>query len=109
MNEIVARIYKIISDYGLSKSEFAKRIGVSKNTIQYWKNENAYPSLAVIGKICEVTGITAEQFFYGMGRKGGLNAEEKFLDSWRLLNEEEKSAILQTMKAFKKDKAVKND
>lgn len=44
-----------------------------------------------------------------MGRKNGLTDEEKFLDNWRLLNEEEKSAILQTMKAFKKDKAVKND
>lgn len=70
MNEIVTRIYKIISHSGLSECEFAKRIGVSKNTIQYWKNENAYPSLAVIEKICEVSGITAEQFLrYGQKKR----------------------------------------
>ena len=106
MNEIVTRIFEIISDCGISQNELARRIGISKNTIQYWKKQDAYPSLEVIEKICETAGITAEQFFHGMGRKEGLRPEEKFLESWRLLNEEEKIAISQTIKAFQKDKTT---
>ncbi len=99
----------MIAEKGMSQTELAKKVGISKNTIQNWKNEKVYPSLTVIDKICEATGITAEQFFYGMGRRDKLNSADKFLDGWRLLNEEEKAAVLQTIKAFKRDKTVKND
>ena len=39
MNEIVERIYELIAKSGISKSELSKRIGVSKNMIQYWKKK----------------------------------------------------------------------
>lgn len=109
MNEIGTRIYEIISNSGITKSELAKRINVSQNTIQYWKNENAYPSLAVIEKICDATGITTEQFFHGIGSRANKKPADGFIDSWRFLNEEEKSAVRQTIIAFRKDKAVRND
>lgn len=90
MNEVATRISKLISEKGMSQSELAKRVGISKNTVQNWKKDTVYPSLAVIEKICEATGISVEQFFYGMGRREELNAGEKLLDSWRLLNDEKR-------------------
>ncbi len=109
MNEIVTRIYELMAKSGISKVCLADKIGVSRNTIQYWKKANAYPSLNVIEKICEVFNITVEQFFCGMGNKNGENAEEKFLDGWRMLSDLEKSVIERVIIAFKAAKAVQND
>lgn len=109
MNAIVERIYELIAKSGISKVNLADKIGVSRNTIQNWKKSNAYPSLNVIEKICEVFGITTEQFFCGMGSENGESSEEKFLDAWRMLTASEKSAVAKVIAVFKEDKAVQND
>ncbi len=109
MNDIVARIYELISQSGMSKSSFADKIGVSRNTVQNWKKLNSLPPLNVILKICELFNITVEQFFCGVGRLDGKNKEEIFLDNWRMLNNSEKLAIKSCIEAFKVNKAVKND
>ncbi len=109
MNEIVARIYELMEKSGISKVCLADKIGVSRNTIQYWKRADAYPSVLVVEKICNVFGITPEQFFNGMGDQRGERAEEKFLGAWRMLTESEKAAIIKVISVFKEDKAVQND
>lgn len=109
MNILVARIYELMAKSGISKVCLADKIGVSRNTIQYWKKADAYPALPVIEKICDVFNITVEQFFSGMGNETDKSAEEKFLDEWRMLNDAEKLAVKNCMEAFKFDKAVQND
>ena len=109
MNDIVSRIYELISQSGMSKSSFADKIGISRNTVQNWKKLNSLPTLNVILKICGLFNITVEQFFCGVGRLDGKNQEEKFLDNWRMLNDAEKLAIRNCLAAFKVDKAVEND
>lgn len=109
MNAIVTRIYELMAKCGISKVCLADKIGISRNTIQYWKKEDAYPSLTVIEKICEVLNITVEQFFSGMGNENGKSSEEKFLDSWRMLTVPEKLAVEKVIAAFKATKAVQND
>lgn len=109
MNEIVERIYELIAKSGISKTELSKRIGVSKNMIQYWKKENALPALSVIERICETFNITVEQFFCGMGAEYKNPLQDKFLDEWRLLNDKEKAAVKNCIAAFKANKAVHND
>ena len=39
MNEIATRIFNLIAEKGMSQTELAKKVGISKNTIQNWKNE----------------------------------------------------------------------
>lgn len=109
MNAIVARIYELMAKSGINKVNLADKIGVSRNTIQNWKKLDAYPSLSVIEKICEVFGITTEQFFSGMGNENGESSEEKFLDAWRMLTDSEKAAVEKVIAVFKEDKAVQND
>ncbi len=109
MNEIVTRIYELMAKSGISKVCLADKIGVSRNTIQYWKKADAYPSLTVIEKICEVFNITVEQFFNGIKSENSESAEEKFLDEWRMLTDLEKSVIERVIVAFKAAKAVQND
>jgi len=108
MNEIVTRIYELLAKSGISKVSLADKIGVSRNTIQYWKKADAYPSLHIIEKICEVFGITSEQFFSGMGKVDN-KSEQEFLDSWRMLTDAEKAVVVKVISVFKEDKAVQND
>lgn len=109
MNEIVARIYELIAQSGISKTELANRIGISKNMLQYWKKENGYPSLSIIERICNVFNITVEQFFSGMGNEQEKSNQDRFLNEWRMLTNEEKLAVEKVIAAFKADKAVQND
>lgn len=60
MNDIVSRIYELISQSGMSKSSFADKIGISRNTVQNWKKLNSLPPLNVILKICGLFNITVE-------------------------------------------------
>lgn len=101
MNDIVNRIYELLSHSGMKKKEFAEKIGVSRNTIQNWKKADSMPTLSVIERICEVLHITVEQFFAGMGNPEVENAEREFLGAWRMLTEKEKSAISVVLETFR--------
>ena len=100
MNSIVARINELRVKSGLSKAALAESIGVTPTTIGNWSKMDSMPTLAVIERICEVTGVTIEQFFSGMKDESEVTPEDKFLDEWRVLTKTEKSAIDKVMDAF---------
>lgn len=100
MNSVVQRINELRKNKGLSQNEFAKMIGVSANTVYHWNKTEAMPSLANIDRICEVFGITVEQFFHGIAASPANNENMNFLLEWRALSAVEKDAVRKTMEAF---------
>ena len=100
MNSIVARINELRVKSGLSKVALAERIGVTPTTIGNWSKMDSMPTLAVVERICEVTGVTIQQFFSGMRGENEVTPEDKFLDEWRMLTQTEKVAIDKVMDAF---------
>lgn len=105
MNVIVARIYELLAQSGLSKSTFADKIGVSRNTIQNWKKRDSFPTLSVINRICELFNITVEQFFSSLNGDGkAVQAERKFIDKWRMLTPTEKALVANAISTFKEAK-----
>lgn len=100
MNSIVTRINELRIKSGLSKAALAEKIGVTPTTIGNWSKMDSMPSLAVIERICEVTGVTIEQFFSGMKGENEATPEDRFLDEWRMLTKTEKAAIDKVMDAF---------
>ncbi len=86
---------------GMNKTDFAERIGVSRNTVQNWKRQNSMPTLAVIERICEVFGITIMQFFGGMGNGTVDKSAWEFIDSWRMLTDKEKEVVSSVIDVFK--------
>lgn len=100
MNNIVARVNELRVKSGLSKAALAEKIGVTPTTIGNWSKMDSMPTLAVIERICEVTGITIQQFFSDMRGEGEVTPEDKFLDAWRMLTKTEKAAIDKVMDAF---------
>lgn len=87
----------------------ADKSGIPRSSLNNWYYADAIPSLTNLERVCLVLEITTEQFFSGTGNENGKSSEYKFLDSWRLLNAEEKFAVRSCIAAFKVDKAVDND
>lgn len=100
MNAVVQRIDALRASKGLSQNQFAKQIGVSANTVYHWSKTDAMPTLANLVRICEVLGVTIEQFFHGMDFPRSDDSGMNFLLEWRALSSKEKEAIRNVMSAF---------
>lgn len=55
---ISERIYNIMKEKGISQVEFAKKTGISQNTMSDWKRKRTNPSADKIGVICEALDIS---------------------------------------------------
>ncbi len=109
MNKVVKRIDELRKLKGLTKKALMKKMGVPPSTCNGWYYADIMPSLSNIENVCIALEITTEQFFSGMDDKRVKSAEEKFLNEWRMLSDEEKCAIDKVIVAFKKCKEAKND
>ena len=101
MNVIIQRIDELRAQKGMTQNELAGLIGVSANSVYHWRKEGVMPTLANIEKICEVVGITVEQFFQGIDTNTSSSVNDAFLKEWQALSKEEKDAVVKVIKAFK--------
>lgn len=85
MNQILNRIDELRNQRGVSQNELAKLIGVSANAVYHWRKTGALPTLANIEKICEVFGITVEQFFHGLD--SSVFTDDVMATDWVLFDE----------------------
>ena len=65
---------------GLNQVEFAKILGVSKQCVSNWENDNVMPSIEMLVKIADFFNVTAD---YVLGRN-----EKKYLDVSVLTDEQ---------------------
>ncbi len=93
MNEIIVRIDELRIKSGLSKAALANKIGVTPTTVSNWNKYDTMPSLQVIDSICKAVGVTAEQFFAGLGKPKDRNDEERFIENWRMLSDTQKKIV----------------
>ena len=63
--DIRVRIDKLREEKGWTRTEFARKIGISYAALRNWYNDNdLMPSLRTIDEICSLFGITRAQLFY---------------------------------------------
>lgn len=55
---ISERIFKIMSERGMSQIEFSRKTGISQSTISDWKRKGTNPASDKIMIICEVLNVT---------------------------------------------------
>ena len=65
---------------GLNQVEFAKILGVSKQCVSNWENDNVMPSIEMLVKIADFFNVTTD---YVLGRN-----EKKYLDVSGLSDEQ---------------------
>lgn len=61
-------IKKLRSARGLNQVEFAKILGVSKQCVSNWENDNVIPSIEMLVKIAEYFNVTTD-FILGRSEK----------------------------------------
>lgn len=65
---------------GLNQVEFAKILGVSKQCVSNWENDNVMPSIEMLIKIADYFNVTTD---YVLGRN-----EKKYIDVSALTDEQ---------------------
>lgn len=76
--DVRVKIDKLRKERGWSRTELARKLGISAISINNWYNEKNYmPSLRTIDDICCLFGITKAQLFY--------DAEEDEMDEGRIV------------------------
>ena len=84
---------------GWSRSEFAKRIGVSYTAVKNWYNEKDFmPSLRLLYEICNVFGITKTQLFAETDTGNLSDDQIELLDLYGKLNAKQKSDVIQIVR-----------
>lgn len=73
MKEYAQALKILRKHFGLTQKELAKRLFVSDKTLSKWENGVSQPDISALRDICEVYGITTEQFF---AIASGVSVEE---------------------------------
>ena len=93
LNENIKRLR---SSLGINQVVFAKKLGVTKQCVSNWENDNVLPSIEMLIKIADTFGVTTD-YLLGRSNQAVLDVSE--------LTEEQRGHILLLIK----DLTVKNE
>ena len=93
-----ARIRALLDENGWTEYRLAKQAGLSQSTIINIFRRNTVPSIATLENICNAFGISLSQFFAEDSPPS--QPEHELLRLWRRISEEQREAILHTMKTM---------
>lgn len=68
------RISELRTAFGWSQVDLAKRLGVAKQTVSNWENENIQPSIEMLVRLAKLFGVTAD-YLLGLDNVPRLNME----------------------------------
>lgn len=68
------RIQELRSAFGWSQVELAKRLGVAKQTVSNWENENIQPSIEMLVRLSRLFRVTTD-YLLGMDAIPRLDVE----------------------------------
>ena len=60
-------IRRLRLDRGLKQEELGRRLGISKQSVSNWENENIMPSVELLERLADCFGVTTD---YLLGREG---------------------------------------
>ena len=107
MNEVVARIVKILNDNGMTAKELTEKLGMNKSTITNWKNNTTKPSIESIVAISRIFNVSVDWLLNGEGEKKAekntlkviekslsFNDEKLLMQNYREMTEEQKRRLI---------------
>ena len=66
MYSLNENIKRLRLQYGMNQVEFAQKMGVSKQCVSNWENDNVLPSIEMLVKLADYFGVTVD---YLLGRE----------------------------------------
>ena len=99
--DILGRIKQLKDMRGWSNYRLAKEAGMHEGSLNNLFRKNYQPTIPTLETICGGFGITLTQFFAQHHEAVVLSEEQReMLDIWDTLDNEQKSALLQLLKAI---------
>ena len=68
------RIYEMRMQFGWNQVDLAKKLGVAKQTVSNWENENIQPSVEMLVRISRLLGVTTD-YLLGLDSVPRLNID----------------------------------
>lgn len=68
------RICEMRTAFGWSQVELAKRLGVAKQTVSNWENENIQPSIEMLVRLAKLFGVSTD-YLLGLDETPRLSIE----------------------------------
>lgn len=94
MKDILVTISTYREERGWTEYQLAEHSGLPQSTISSWYRKNMVPTIPSLEKICTAFGITLSQLFAeGDSPVSLTESQQKLLESWAKLSEEQQSVI----------------
>jgi transcriptional regulator with XRE-family HTH domain len=98
----VKDILETITEYrqarGWTEYQLAEHSGLPQSTISSWYRKNMIPTVPSLEKICNAFGITLSQLFATEDTPVSLTpSQQKLIEAWAKLNEDQQAVILALM------------
>ena len=80
------RIGELRNAFGWSQVDLAKRLGVAKQTVSNWENENIQPSVEMLVRLAKLFGVTTSTFdgaTYNLKGKYTVSEMKAIIDRWK--------------------------
>lgn len=61
IEEIQKRLREAINQSIVSKSEFARQLGISQSTVSKYLHQNKYPSIDTFANLCKILDVSADE------------------------------------------------
>ena len=95
MKDILSAITKYREERGWTEYQLAEHSGLPQSTISSWYRRNVVPAIPSLEKICNAFGITLSQLFAEGDMPVSLTkSQQKLLERWARLSEEQQAVVL---------------
>lgn len=95
MKDILRTITEYRGARGWTEYQLAEHADLPQSTISSWYRKNMIPTIPSLEKICTAFGITLSQLFAEGNTPVSLTeSQQKLLEHWSRLREEQQAAVL---------------
>ena len=93
MIDVTKQLTQLIKARGWSTYRLAMESGLSQSTVSGWITGRTNPTLKHLEQICDLMGISLEEFFREPPDCQGDPQTALMLDRWRILSSEKRKAV----------------
>lgn len=68
------RIYELRMSFGWTQVQLAQKLGVTKQTVSNWENDNIQPSIDMLIKISKIFNVSTD-YLLGLAPTNSLNVD----------------------------------
>ena len=100
--QLYEKTKKLRIQKGMPVAKLNKLAGISHSTLSSWRTRRTMPKLEVLESICFALGVPLASVLYDVDVDKLTGEEIELLTYWKKIDEEQRKAIMSTIKAMTK-------